>query len=289
MKKIILTLILASLLIIPGTGLQVGRIKVNDFWKYKDKNNIEYDEKAISLGLFDSKAIAELNTSRPFPNLVTYHNSSDFEINVNYIQESLFVSQSGAIPYYFTGNMSGSARIFNNTVNFNMPVSFQRGILTGDPAIAISTNEPQTWSIMFRIYLSNETDVERDVIETSIDYKISSLVNKTEFTIQLENYSIRMKYNGSTINIPVISSSLSLSAMDSYLLVLDENSIVPRYIRQTEPVKSSGLVLSQVSKTVEYTLIQDDPTPPSQTSESYLFIFPIFIALIVRIKFKKSD
>jgi hypothetical protein len=283
MKKIAITIILIMVLLVPTLAISTVKIKENDKWKYKDKDGRDFDEEAVDLLLYGSMAVAKINTTRSYPLVINNIISDDLELNLNYNQSALYITQLGAIPIFFDGLVSGIVSYGNYTILINdSKIEFDEYLETNDPSNSISSNNPTSYQIMFFIPFSNTS-----YIQFTIDLIISSIVNDTTFTIQYERYKIKINDvdNQFLKNYYIDDVNLKLSSLDAYKFIIDEFSSLPRYIIQSEPVKTtSDLGLSQSTELIEYFLVEVSESN-TEGSPFYLSLFA-FIPVIIYKKFK---
>ena len=186
MKKIILTIILIMMFFTSTMAISTEKIKENDKWKYKDKNGTDFDEEVLDILLYGDIAVAKIDTNRSYPLILNNIISDDLELNLNYNQSALYITQLGAIPILFDGFANGLVSYGNYTTLINdSEIEFDEYLETNDPSDSIKSNNPTLYQIMFFIPFSNVS-----YIQFTIDMKISSLENDTTFTIEYERYKI---------------------------------------------------------------------------------------------------
>ena len=309
MKSIYIIAMFILVLSTPVYGIKTNKIQPSDNWTYSSAGTT-FNETAQTIKVFQDISMVRVQTDRKFPILEAYsvptamNSEMSLDVNLNFASSALWLTQSGALPIQWEGNITGTV-VIDGKIKFTVnstPYFFSRSD-SGDPAKAIATNEPTTYWMGFKFSLVNETgEPERNIMRIQYAWLISSVVSDANFTIQpvtialdvlIDNqsfdYESWMYYNANGNGL-----STDATPVPTYEMTLNETEKVPLYIRQTEPVQTSGngLSLSQSTQIVEYFLVQDEesgeevPTPSSKLDG---FLFPVFgfVMLVTIMSYRK--
>jgi hypothetical protein len=296
-------ILLIAVMFLSFSTVSATKIQKNDTWKYKDKNNIEYNETAIEEDDFEGGdtmiATILLNTSRPF-----YFDLNRNGINFSFVSileyQNIVVTQEGGIPMFpYNSVLTYNATfLYDSTmIVLSDTTSVNWGHNKDDPSLALVTTSSAGYWIGMTFGESHIATLENSTTPYVVITKKFSINSNSEFTDKTKNFTMTEQkyefyfyYRDYEYSYIVGDGGLHLNDFErtAMKLTYEEGINQPTYIAQTEPTKTIyGLSLSQSSELVEYFLVRDEETNTNETPINFVF-FVNFILLILLKKRRKN-